>query len=48
VLIGLIVAGAPAAVGDSVNHNDKDYLTEFPWLALPNDGVNGGHGAPAP
>ena len=48
VLIGLIVAGVPGAVGDGVNHNDKDYLTEFPWLALPHQGLNEGHGAPAP
>ena len=47
-LIGLIVAGAPGAVGDGVNHNDKDYLTEFPWLAAPHQGLNEGHGAPAP
>jgi hypothetical protein len=47
-LIGLIVAGAPGAVGDGVNHNDKPYLTEFPWLALPWQGLNEGHGEPAP
>ena len=45
-LIGLIVAGAPGAVGDGVNSNDKNYLTEFPWLALPHQGLNEGHGAP--
>lgn len=48
VLIGLIVAGAPGAVGDGVGSNDKDYLTEFPWLALPHQGLNEGHGATAP
>ena len=48
VLIGLIVAGQPGAVGDGVNHNDKNYLTEFPWLALPHQGLNEGHGAEAP
>jgi hypothetical protein len=48
VLIGLITAGQPGAVGDAVSHNDKDYLTEFPWLALPHQGVNEGHGATAP
>jgi hypothetical protein len=47
-LIGLIVAGVPGAVGDGVNHNDKPYLTEFPWLALPWQGLNEGHGEPAP
>lgn len=48
VLIGLIVAGQPGAVGDGVNSNDKNYLGEFPWLALPHQGVNEGHGAAAP
>lgn len=47
VLIGLIVAGAPGAVGDGVDHNDKNYLNEFPWLALPHQGLNEGHGATA-
>jgi hypothetical protein len=46
-LIGLIVGGAPFAVGDSVNYNDKDYLTTFPFLALPWQGLEQGHGKPA-
>jgi hypothetical protein len=48
VLIGLIVAGQPGALGDGVNSNDKNYLNEFPWLALPHQGLNEGHGAEAP
>jgi hypothetical protein len=49
VLISLIVAGNPAAgFGDGVNSNDKDYLTTFPFVALPHSGLNGAHGAPAP
>jgi hypothetical protein len=47
-LISLIVSGGAITVGDGVNHNDKNYLTEFPWLALPWQGLNEGHGAPAP
>ena len=47
-LIGLIVAGQPGAVGDGVGHHDKNYLSEFPWLALPHQGLNEGHGAEAP
>ncbi len=44
-LISLIVAGNPAAgAGDGVNGNDKNYLTVFPFVALPHDGLNGGHG----
>ncbi|HEX9636109.1 MAG TPA: DUF4331 family protein [Acidobacteriota bacterium] len=49
VLISLIVAGNPAAgAGDGVNSNDKDYLTEFPFVAAPHSGLRGGHGKPAP
>ncbi len=45
VLISLIVAGdALAGAGDGVNSNDKDYLTVFPFAALPWSGLNGGHG----
>jgi hypothetical protein len=49
ILISLIVAGNPGAgAGDGVNHNDKNYLTVFPFTAAPHSGLNGGHGAPAP
>ena len=49
VLISLIVAGDPGAgIGDSVNRNDRPYLTTFPFFALPHQGLNEGHGAPAP
>jgi hypothetical protein len=49
VLISLILTGNPAAgLGDSVNQNDRAFLTEFPFYALPHQGLNGGHGKPAP
>jgi hypothetical protein len=47
-LITLIVSRGLIPVGDGVNHNDKDYLPVFPFLALPWQGLNEGHGAPAP
>jgi hypothetical protein len=47
VLITVIVSGGAIPVGDGVNSNDKDYLTEFPFLALPHQGLNEGHGATA-
>ena len=48
VLLSLILAGDPAAgLGDGVDNNDKNYLTEFPFAALPHQGVFEGHGAPA-
>ena len=44
-LISLIVAGNPAAgAGDGVSQNDKTYLTEFPYAALPHQGLLEGHG----
>jgi len=44
-LISLIVAGNPAAgAGDGVNGNDKNYLTVFPFVPLPHQGLDGGHG----
>lgn len=46
VIISLVVAGNPAAgVGDGVSYNDKPYLREFPFAALPHQGLLGGHGA---
>lgn len=49
VLLSAILAGDPGAgIGDGVNSNDKDYLTEFPYLPLPHQGLFEGHGAPAP
>jgi hypothetical protein len=49
VLISLILTGNPAAgIGDGVNSNDRPYLDEFPFFALPHQGLNEGHGAPAP
>lgn len=48
VLLGLILAGDPKAISDHVNGNDKDLLAEFPYLPLPWQGFDEGHGQPAP
>jgi hypothetical protein len=48
VLLTVIITKGAVAVGDSVNHNDKPYLTEFPFAPLPWVGLTQGHGAPAP
>ncbi len=46
VLLSLILAGDPnAGLGDGVDRNDKNYLTEFPFAALPHQGLLGGHGS---
>lgn len=48
-LISLIVAGNPAAgAGDGVDGNDKDFLTEFPFVPGPHQGLFEGHGAESP
>jgi len=46
-LITLIVSRGLIPLGDGVGHNDKEYLPVFPFLALPWQGLNEGHGAPA-
>lgn len=49
VLLSLILAGDPGAgIGDNVNYNDKDFLPEMPFLALPHRGFDQGHGRPTP
>ncbi len=47
-LITLILSGGAIPLGDGVDYNDKNYLTEFPWEALPWQGLFEGHGAPTP
>jgi hypothetical protein len=47
-LLTLILAGGALTVSDNVNSNDKDFLPDFPFLALPHQGFDEGHGEPAP
>jgi hypothetical protein len=48
VLLTVIVSGGALPIGDGVDYNDENYLTEFPWLALPHQGLFDGHGAATP
>jgi hypothetical protein len=48
VLLSLLLAAGTLPVPDNVNGNDKDLLDEFPYLALPHQGFDEGHGEPAP
>ena len=48
VLITVIVSGGAIPLGDGVNYNDKVYLNEFPFLPLPHQGLNEGHGGATP
>lgn len=40
--------GHPPLVQDHVDYNDKNFLSAFPWLALPWQGFGQGHGLPTP
>ncbi len=40
--------GGPPAIQDHVEYNDKKFLTQFPWLALPWEGYSEGHGRGTP
>jgi hypothetical protein len=46
VLLSLILTKQLSGVSDGVNHNDKTFLNETPWLALPWRGSDQGHGKP--
>ena len=44
VLLSLLLTGQTSGVTQGVNHNDADFLTDIPYLALPWDGYAHGHG----
>ena len=51
VLVSVILTGADlpfGLLGDGVDYNDKPFLSEFPYLALPHEGFSEGHGVPTP
>jgi len=48
VLLSVILTKAAAVVGDGVDYNDKTFLTTFPFLALPWEGSDQGHGKTTP
>jgi hypothetical protein len=48
VLLSVILARGMVNVKDNVDYNDKRFLTQFPWLALPWRGYDEGHGIPTP
>jgi Domain of unknown function (DUF4331) len=48
VLLSLLLTKGLIPVRDNVNHNDKEFLADFPYLALPWEGFSQGHGKPAP
>lgn len=44
VILSVVLSKGTVAITDNANHNDKDFLTEFPFLATPHEGFSGGHG----
>ncbi|MBI2378266.1 MAG: DUF4331 domain-containing protein [Deltaproteobacteria bacterium] len=48
VLLSVILAGGALTISDGVDYNDKDFLPDLPWLALPHRGFDEGHGTPTP
>jgi uncharacterized protein DUF4331 len=47
-LLTLILTKGAIAVANGAKYNDKNYLTTFPYLALPWEGARQGHGKPTP
>lgn len=46
VLLSVILSKGTVAISDGAQSNDKPYLKDFPYLALPHEGFSGGHGMP--
>lgn len=44
VLLTLLLSAGTIPVGDKVDRNDKDFLSEMPFLPLPHQGFDEGHG----
>jgi hypothetical protein len=44
VILSLVLAKGQKEIGDGVDRNDKTFLGEFPYLALPWQGFDEGHG----
>jgi hypothetical protein len=48
VLLSLLLTKLQVPISTGVDHNDATFLTEFPFLALPWQGFDQGHGKPTP
>jgi hypothetical protein len=48
VLLSLLLTGLQVPISDGVDRNDATFLAEFPFLALPWQGFDQGHGKPTP
>jgi len=48
VLLTVIASGGAIPISDGVQYNDKEYLSEFPYAALPFEGFSENKGEPTP
>lgn len=48
VLLSVLLSKGALAITDGVDYNDKAFPQAFPWLALPWQGYDQGHGKPTP
>jgi hypothetical protein len=48
VLLSLVLTKLQVPISDGVDHNDATFLDDFPFLALPWQGFDQGHGKPTP
>ncbi len=48
VLLSLLLTKTTDALSDGANSNDKPFQAQFPYVAVPHEGFQGGHGKPAP
>ncbi len=48
VLLSVLLSKGTVAVSDGAQSNDEPYLTDFPYLGVPHEGFQDGHGKAAP
>jgi hypothetical protein len=48
VLLSVLLTKGQVPISDGVDHNDATFLNDFPFLALPWQGLDQGHGKPTP
>jgi hypothetical protein len=48
VILSVFLTGGATPISDGVDYNDVDFLADFPFLAPPHAGYDGGHGTTTP
>ena len=47
-LLSVLLSKGTVAVSDGAQSNDEPFLKDFPYLGVPHEGFQDGHGKPAP